>query len=318
MMTTPTASVFDLIEHNARVPTWFGVGGGADALVRPNSEEELRDVLVAFAHERVRVLGEGANLLVHDDGADGIVVSLERMNGWETLDDGDAPGIETESDWTGETVLLRADAGAKLPRLIVQTVRDGLAGLEGLAGVPATVGGAVRMNAGGAFGEIGAAVHEVRALTHMGTEMAIPASELAFGYRTSGVEHAIVTSVTLRLVRVPEGDRATLRDRLKEVMAYKKVSQPMSEKSAGCVFRNPLVSGGRVSAGLLIDEARCKGLRVGGASVSARHANFIVTDQSSSAAHVIELMDRVRESVKREWGVTLENEVVIWKRDTVA
>lgn len=311
---TDTSSIFELIEHNAHVPTWFKVGGGADALVRPRNEEELRDVLVAFAHERVRVLGDGANLLVHDDGADGIVVSLSHMEGTEELPRELAEAVTNETDWPGETVLMRVEAGANLPKLIVSCVREGLAGLEGLAGVPASVGGAVRMNAGGAFGEIGSAVHEVRAVTHMGREMVIPANELAFGYRSSGIEHAIITSVTLRLVRIPEGDRPRLRDRLKEVMSYKKGSQPMAEKSAGCVFKNPFVSGKRLSAGMLIDEARCKGLSVGGARVSDRHANFIVTTPEARASDVIELMEQVNEAVRREWGVNLEREVVIWQR----
>ena len=313
-MMAEAASVFETIEHNADVPTWFGVGGGADALVRPRSEEELTDVLHAFASERVRVLGDGANLLVADEGVDGIVVHLGAMGRVEILGESALAPVASDPAWEGEPVAVRVEAGANLPKLIVQTVREGLAGLEGLAGIPATVGGAVRMNAGGAFGEIGSRVQEVCATTYLGGQLVIPSSQMSFGYRSSGIEHAIVTSVTLQLTRVREEDRPALREKLKEAMAYKKASQPMAEKSAGCVFKNPLVKEQRISAGMLIDEARCKGLRVGGATVSGRHANFIVTDDTCTAAHILELMERVREKVRAEWGVNLEREVVCWSR----
>jgi len=214
---TETSSIFELIEYGARVPTWFRIGGGADMLVKPRNTDELRDVLVAFASEQIRVLGDGANLLVKDEGVGGLVISLAHLNTIE----------EIEQD---NNVFLRVGAGMNLPKLIVQTVRNGLAGLEGLAGIPATVGGAVRMNAGGAFGEIGDLVHEVHAISHLGEPMTIPANQTAFGYRSSGLEYAIITSVVLRLVRVPEDERATLRERLKEAMAYKKKTQPMADQ----------------------------------------------------------------------------------------
>jgi len=311
---TQTASIFELIEYNAPIPTWFGIGGNADKLVRPRTVDELRDVLLAFAPDRVRVLGDGANLLVCDDGIDGIVLSLEHLGSTDEPSADDCESAHIDEHWQGEPVMLRVGAGANLPKLIVRCVREGLAGLEGLAGIPATIGGAVRMNAGGAFGEIGACVRSVHAMSHLGVPMRVPANELTFGYRASGIEHAIITSVELRLTRVAGDDRDRLRARLKEVMAYKKKSQPLADKSAGCVFKNPLVDKNRVSAGLLIDEAGCKGLTVGGARVSDRHANFIVTDEHCAAADVLELMERVREAVKDEWGVSLENELVVWDR----
>ncbi|HBS28600.1 MAG TPA: UDP-N-acetylenolpyruvoylglucosamine reductase, partial [Phycisphaerales bacterium] len=260
-------------------------------------------LLGAFAGHPVRVLGDGANLLVADEGIDGLVVSLERLE----------PESAEVEHGDGSVTLVRG-AGLSLPRLVTDTVREGLAGLEGLAGVPASLGGAVMMNAGGAFGQIGDAVAFVRALRATGEPVSLARGEIEFGYRRSGLAGLIVTSVGLRLRRVAEGERAALRERLKEVMASKKASQPMGADSAGCFFKNPTIDGSRVSAGMLIDRAGCKGMRVGGAEVSAVHANFIVTHADCTATDILMLAERVRERVRTAHGVSLENEVVVWRR----
>lgn len=291
-----------LIERSAPIETWFGVGGGADLLARPADEAELGELLRnRDPGAPVRILGDGANLLIHDDGADGLTISFEQMDGVECPGEDDAP-------------IVSARAGANLPKLILECVSRGLAGVEGLAGIPATVGGAVIMNAGGAFGQIGDVVRRVHALTPDGRRVALSRHEIDFGYRRSGLNGLIVTGVELLLDRVEPGERAGLRESLKRVMAYKKHSQPMGERSAGCVFKNPTVGAERISAGRLIDEAGCKGMSVGGASVSHVHANFVVTRPGATAGDVIELMARVRDSVRTHRGVELEPEVVIWAR----
>jgi len=289
-------TLYDIIEFNKAIDTWFGVGGSADRYARPTDLEELADCLVAYAGHTIRVLGDGANLLVHDDGVDGLVVDLV-----------DLEAVEYTPGETPDEVILRAQAGANLPRLIVESVRDGYAGLESLAGIPATIGGAVIMNAGGAFGSISELVTRVHAMSSTGTE--------------SGLEHLVITSVELRLRKVSEKARPALRERLKEVMAYKKKTQPMAERSAGCCFKNPLAvgrglpgSGERVSAGKLIDEAGCKGLRIGGAEVSDRHANFIVTHDGCTAQDIIDLMSAIEDRVHSFCGVRLEREVKVWQR----
>lgn len=290
----------EVIQHDAPIPTWFGIGGRADVLARPRTEEELRDLLMAFAGQRVRVLGDGANLLVDDDGIDGVVVSLQHLD---------------RVDWgAGERPLVSAQAGAKLPQLITEAVRRGIAGLEGLAGIPASVGGAVVMNAGGKFGEIGSAIDRVRVFTLTGQELSIPHDEIGFSYRHSGLEHNIVVGAYFALKQVPESQQPALRERLKEVMAYKKSSQPMAENSAGCCFKNAWHEGKLTSAGMLIDRAGCKGMTVGGAEVSHVHGNFLITKPGCKARDVIELMERVREKVKATFGVHLQNEVAVWKR----
>jgi UDP-N-acetylmuramate dehydrogenase len=224
-------------------------------------------------------------------------------------------------DVPGEPGIVRAMAGANLPRLILEACRRGRSGLEGLGGIPATVGGAARMNAGGTFGEIGNAVRAVHAIDRAGCEVTFTREQAGFGYRRSNLGDVVIVSVDLDL---GEDDPKKLRDRLKEVMEYKKRSQPMAERSAGCVFKNPTLAadlpaigaaGQRVSAGMLIDRAGCKGLGIGGASVSTRHANFVVTSDDASAHDVIELIDEVKRRVLDAHGVELEPEVVIWRRE---
>lgn len=289
------------VQRDAPIPTWFGVGGAADALARPAGAEELRALLARYAP--VRILGDGANLLVDDDGVDGLVVSLRNLRAVERPDPSD-PG------------LLRVGAGANLPRLILDTVREGLSGLETLGGIPATLGGALVMNAGGAFGEIAPVVERVHAMTRGGRDVTLNQDDIAFGYRRSGLDDLIILGADLRLT--PVDDAAALRERLKEVMAYKKRSQPMGNRCAGCVFKNPtLPDGSRVSAGMLIDRAGCKGLRRGGALISNVHANFVVVDPSPDAAcarDVLELMREARRRVFEREGVLLEPEIKVWRR----
>lgn len=296
------------IEHGAAIPTWFKVGGNAARLVKPCDEEQ-----VAFAlsmDPSLRVLGDGANLLVDDDGPSELVVAMKPR--FREVEFDDATGI------------VRAQAGADLPKLVTESVRRGWKGLEGLGGVPASIGGAVVMNAGGRFGQIGDVVREVDVLTRDGRRQVVPRSRIAFGYRSSGLDEVIVLGATLALSR---DDPAALRAKLKDVMAYKKESQPLAASSAGCCFKNPTLAadvaglgegaglaGSRVSAGLLIDRAGLKGLSVRGASVSPVHANFLVTADGACARDVIELMIAVRKRVFDRFGIELTPEVAVWTR----
>lgn len=304
-MATMSDSPGSLIERNAVIPTWFGIGGRADALARPATTEQLRALVREFHGQPIRILGDGANLLVDDDGVDGLVLSLERMDRVDWPADG-APG----------DVLVPMQAGASLFRIIPESVRRGLAGLETIAGIPATIGGAIAMNAGGAFGQIADVVSSVEALTLQGEAVSLRRDQIDFDYRRSGLGELVITGATLRLRRTPDSERDALRARLKEVMEYKKASQPMAERSAGCFFKNPTVDGRRVSAGMLIDQCGCKGLAVGGASVSTRHANFIVTGADCRARDILSLTAEVARRVRQQAGVELEREVVVWRRSS--
>ena len=290
--------------ERAPISTWFGIGGGAERFAAPESMEQLRACV--RSDPGVRLLGDGANLLVDDGGVPELVVALR------------APAF-TGVRWEKDGRCL-AGAGANLPKLINESVRLGLAGLEGLGGIPASIGGAVRMNAGGAFGQIADAVARVHGLDREGREVVLDRADIAFSYRHSGLDDVLITSAELKL---SPADGTALRTRHKEVMAYKAKSQPMAERSAGCVFKNPTLAadiadigakGSRVSAGMLIDRAGCKGMAIGGASVSPRHGNFIVTDpKTAKACHVIDLMDLVAARVLDAFGITLHAEVVIWQ-----
>lgn len=299
-----TSTTDILIEHHAEIPTWFRVGGRADALARPVTVEQVRDLLVMFAHQPARVLGDGANLLVDDEGVDGVVIDMRSMNAVEWPAD-DSPAI------------VRAQSGANLPKLITEAVRRGLAGVETLAGIPATIGGAVVMNAGGAFGQISDVVERVHAVTRAGELVTIPRPEINFSYRHSGLNHLVIVGADLRLNRVTGEEQAALRERLKEVMAYKKNSQPMAENSAGCYWKNPADPSDparRLSAGKIIDECGLKGVSYGGATVSPVHANFVVTQPGCKARDIVALMESIRRRVKERTGIELQPEVVYWRR----
>ena len=284
--------------------TWFGVGGRADALVRPRSVEALQ-TLVGRCHRdgiELRVLGEGANLLVADEGVGGVVVHL------------DHPCFrECALNRRGGVEAVRAMGGADLPRLILDSTRIGLEGLEGLAGIPASIGGAVRMNAGGAFGAISDRLHSVAVIDRRGEIAIHPASDLAMGYRRCRLPGPVLLWAAFRL---DEGDPVALRDRVKEVFAYKRSTQPLADHSAGCMFRNPEaeIDGVRRGAGWLIDQSGLKGTSVGGASVSRQHANFFTVSPGATASDLLELASLVATRVFDRFGVRLDREVVVWQR----
>ena len=295
-----------IIDSNAPIPTWFKIGGRADRFARPRTSEEL--VRCVRIDPALRVLGDGANLLVHDDGVPELVVSLSDP-AWKRIE------IDPR---TGRVL---AGAGASLPRLIKATIDAGLEGIEGLGGIPATVGGAAIMNAGGRFGQIGDVVQCVHGIDREGIEVVRDRREIAFDYRRSGLNDIIITAVELLL---RPADKASLRTRHLEVMAYKKDSQPLAADSAGCVFKNPTLiadvdgigaRGQRVSAGMLIDRSGCKGMSLGGASVSECHGNFIVTATGCRASDVLGLMERVAQRVLDRFGVKVDPEIVIWRRE---
>ncbi len=308
-MSTSVAEGLELLEH-AEVPTWFGVGGRADRLARPGTVEQLRRALEIDAD--LRVLGDGANLLVADGGVRELVVVLSgALSAW-TIEPAEAGGV----------VRVVAGAGANLPKLITDTVRRGLEGLEALAGIPASVGGAAVMNAGGKFGAMGEFVHAVRAVERRsGKVLTLRREEIAFAYRHSSLAGMPIVLTHVEFALKASADAAATRKRLLEVMEYKATTQPMAERSAGCCFKNPTLArdvdgvgaaGARVSAGMLIDRAGCKGMSVGGATVSDRHANFFLAGPGCTATDLITLMRTVRARVAERFGVTLEPEVVVW------
>lgn len=287
--------------------TWYGIGGRADLLIQPRKVEDLATLVKRCSRSAtpLRILGSGANLLVSDEGVDGVVVKLDPKF---------SPVFgDVRYNPEGEVHAMKAMAGADLAKTMMDATRRGLDGLTQMAGIPASIGGAIRMNAGGAFGSIGDAVQSVTCITKAGEIVTYPREELQFGYRETNIPDPIILSVVFALM---PGDPIALRDRVKEIFAFKKSTQPLADHSAGCTFKNPIdpVSEQRVSAGKLIDEAGLKGLAVGGASVSPHHANFIVTKPGAKADDVLHLLELVRSRVFDHAGIELETEIAVWKR----
>ncbi|MFO0874726.1 MAG: UDP-N-acetylmuramate dehydrogenase [Phycisphaerales bacterium] len=284
--------------------TWYGIGGRADCLVHPRSLESLQILAKRCARSEapLRVLGSGANLLVADEGVDGVVVKL------------DEPAFtEIRYNARGALDAMRAGAGADLSRVLMDCVRRGLEGLSQMAGIPASVGGAIRMNAGGAYGAVGDRVHSVGCVTRGGELAVYPRSELRFEYRRTNLRDPIILWAAFGL---EETDPVALRERVKEIFAYKKSTQPLAEHSAGCAFRNPVdpVTEQRVGAGKLIDEAGLKGTTLGGATISPRHANFITVQPGTRSDDVLRLLEVVQQRVLDHSGYELEPEIAIWRR----
>ena len=276
--------------------TWYGIGGSAALLVHPADTEALV-TLVQRCHASqvpVFILGGGANLLVGDAGVEGVVICLDKP-GW------------SDCRIAGDRLVV--GGGHDLMKLVLHAANHGLGGSEVLAGIPGTVGGAVRMNAGGAFGQIGPLVERVSLMDVDGRLITRKRADLNFEYRNSNLVEPFVLEV--ELVLTPQ-DRTELRERVKEIFRYKESSQPMAERSAGCTFRNPAGSGAGTPAGAWIDRAGLKGSCIGGAEISSRHANFIVTHEGCCATDVLSLMERVRCTVAEKFGVELEREVVVW------
>jgi UDP-N-acetylmuramate dehydrogenase len=274
--------------------TTYRVGGKAEYFVSPRTEDELSEVLRRCdqAGLPVRVLGRGSNVLVRDAGVRGAVIQL----------DGEGFGrIEVQDE------VVRAGAAAPLAKLVAEAARGGLSGVECLVGIPGSVGGAVRMNAGGAFGDIGQTVERVRVMDKPGLVITREQEDLVFGYRTSNITERFILGVELRLVphQVKVIDR-----QMKKIWIGKKNSQPMNAASAGCVFKNPR----GVSAGLLIDQAGMKGAAEGGVVVSRKHANYIIVKdkETAKAADVERLIERVCKAVEERFKIALELEIQVW------
>ncbi len=272
--------------------TWMKVGGSAQSFASPRNEEELTQ-LVRHCHAEeipMRVLGGGSNLLVNDDGVDGVVIHLTPDN---------FGAVEV----TGTTV--RAGAAAPLSRLIAVAVRAKLAGLETLAGIPGAVGGALHGNAGTRSGDIGQFVSSVSVLTEEGEKFTRKEDELSFAYRTSSINELVILTAEFEL---QPDDPVEITRRMRKLWIMKKATQPLSFQSAGCIFKNPR----GMSAGALIEQSGLKRTRIGGAEISERHANFIVTDDAATANDVLQLIEKARTAVAEQFGVDLELEIEIW------
>jgi UDP-N-acetylmuramate dehydrogenase len=273
--------------------TTMRVGGPADLFATAHNAFELR-ALVRFARSRGLphlVLGRGSDIVIADAGVRGLVIQNR------------AEGSRVEGG------RYTAESGVAMARAATETQKAGLTGLEFGLAIPGTVGGAVWANAGAHESDVATVLEAARVLDAAGSEVVLTGDDLAFGYRDSRFKHhapgeppEIVLEATFRL---DAADAATIKARLDEIRRWRQAHQPLGIPSAGSVFRNP----DGTSAGKLIDEAGLKGLRIGGATVSEKHANFIVNDQKGSAADVRRLAERVRADVRERYGVELQFEI---------
>lgn len=273
--------------------TSLAIGGQADVVVSPEDPVSLKNIVMLLGRHRVPFLplGGGTNILVRDAGIEGVVIKFKAFNRVEIINE------------TDDHAELFVEAGLPLQKLVNFCREKGYTGMEGLIGIPGMVGGAICGNAGSYGCEIRDLLVSVVILRPEGTLQRLRTEELGFGYRTSGIRSEdIVLSATMKLMK---DDAAEVAARTEGFFGHKKTAQPIGERSAGCVFKNPA----GMSAGKLIDEAGCKGMRIGGIEVSSMHANFFLNRGEGRAADYLALMDRVAAKVMERFHVTLEPEI---------
>ncbi|MBI2903585.1 MAG: UDP-N-acetylmuramate dehydrogenase [Candidatus Methylomirabilis oxyfera] len=280
-----------LIEEPLCRHTYFRIGGPAEVMVYPADVEDLK-VLLAVARDEsvpVLVLGSGSNMLVLDGGVEGVVINLSR----------------TFLDLSAVDGLVRCGAGVRTSRLLALAARSGLTGFEGLTGVPGTVGGAIRGNAGTPSGTILDHLDWIRVVDCSGEERLLSRGEMNTGYRSCALPTGAViveAAFTLR-----KGVPVEIRRTISTLLVRRNLTQPVEFRSAGCIFKNPLGD----FAGRLVELAELKRLRRGGAEISGTHGNFIVNLGGATAADVLWLVDRARTEVRAKTGVALELEIQV-------
>ena len=271
--------------------TTLRVGGPADYYIEPATEDDLTRLLQYCEEHSLKftVLGRGSNLLIRDGGIRGAVICLNHAN---------FSRLEIKGD------KLHAGAGVKLKAVAVEARRSGLTGLEFLEGIPGSLGGSLRMNAGAMGGWLFHVVEQVRYMDPSGSVHEKPVSEISFEYRGCPLfrTHLALGAV----LRGSPADPAAIAARMAQYSEKRWASQPAAS-SAGCIFKNPQ----EIPAGKLIDELGLKGTRVGGAVVSAEHGNFIINDGTATARDVLALIAEVKAQVKAARGVDLHTEVEI-------
>jgi len=274
--------------------TSLRVGGAVDCVMSPETEEQAAALVHELEQKGIawRPLGSGSNVLADDGEHHYVIVSLKAL----------------KADPVFEGNRVSVSAGYSLPRLCIDTARQGLSGIEGLNGIPGTVGGALWMNAGAYGQEIGTVVDSVR-VAHAGAVAEIPGNEVQWNYRhTSFREGELLLGATL--VLHPD-DPKKISERMEKAKGQRMATQPHGTRSAGCFFKNAPSS--PVGTGKMIDDLGMKGTRRGGAVVSPKHANFIVTEgDDAKASDALALAEEIRERVKREHGIDLEYEVELW------
>lgn len=272
--------------------TTIGIGGPVPAVYLPENETELVELLQQFARDRTgyRVIGNGSNILADDRGLRDVVVCTRNM---ERV-------IQFHEN------KLEVDAGYPMTQLAYQSASHGLSGLEFAVGIPGSIGGVVRMNAGAHKHTISEVVDSLRLVMPGGRLVTVNHDEIRFAYRSTAIpKDAIISTVFMKLT---PSDSRTVHDQIKKNNEWRITTQPLKEKSAGCIFKNP----DHDSAGKLIEESGLKGFQIGGASISEIHGNFIVNRKHATFEDVTKLIAHIKKTVKEKKGIELLEEVMVW------
>lgn len=272
--------------------TTFKIGGLARFFCEPDDAAGLKLLIISARRYKIRVfvIGSGSNILIADRGVNGLVLKLNS---------GSFKGITNRDNY------LEAGSGLALAQLIQAATKTGLSGLESLAGIPGTVGGALCMNAGSGGKCIGDFVQKVKVMDYNGNTKVLHKKDIKFGYRRSSLGKYIILSARLRLAKK---NKEEIKNNIKKFLEYRRSTQDITFPNAGCVFKNP----SRESAGRLIDLCGLKGKRQGGAFVSLRHGNFILNQKNASTRDVLRLMSIIKKRVKHKFNINLEPEIKVW------
>jgi UDP-N-acetylmuramate dehydrogenase len=306
MSTNKFSSLFPLFEEKLKDRVLFNeplapylaykVGGPADILVFPKTEEELFwiDETAKKNNIPVTVIGTGTNLLVLDEGIRGITLSLAKA----------FQEIEEIASPEKDKIRVRCGGGVLKPLLLEWAVERGYTGLEFSSGVPGTIGGGIYMNAGTKYGCYGDILKEIRLFDFEKGFQQFKRSEINFAYRESEVRNSLVVWASFELSK---GDTALIRNEVDRIIQERSEKQPLDYPSCGSTFKN----GPGYSSGRLIEKAGLKGLKVGGAEISTKHANFILNKGSATARDILSLIDIIKARVKEQFGISLECEVCV-------
>jgi len=281
--------------------TSLRIGGPADIFAMPQDLSSLKNMHINLRRNKIPFfpLGGGTNILVRDGGIEGAVISLRSLR---------RTGVLSKDN---KYAYLFAEAGTLLQRIVNFSKENGYSGVEGLAGIPGTVGGAIFGNAG-AFGyEMKDVLISVEVMDIEGRIKRFKAEEINFGYRSTSISrNELILDAEIKLKK---DEKEEVSAKVDDFLEKKREKQPLREPSAGCVFKNPA----GLSAGKLIDEAGCKGIKIGDVEVSSIHANFFINKGEAKASDFIRLMEEVAHRVKERFGVVLEPEIKIVGRDNV-
>lgn len=279
----------------APLTTWR-IGGPADCLAQPESIAEIAQIIrwCRSAEQPVRVVGAGSNLLVLDGGLRGVTMLVrDRLAGFTAV---------TEK----ETIRVTAGAGLAMETLVEQCAEQGIAGVEFLTGIPGSVGGGVRMNAGTSGGDFSSVLAEIEVVDAEGRVQRLPRSALVYRYRGLALDGPFV--ITQAVLALRPGQAESIQRKVAEIHERRCARYPLDRPSAGSTFKNPEGD----YAGRLIESVGLKGLRIGEARISEKHANFFINEGNASAADMLALIERARRTVFEKTGIWLEPEVKIW------